>query len=253
MLNISKYFVMAQSAVDGNCEELTNHVKCEFCDIKKVVKWKCLDCGLIICDECKDKIHRKIKRGKDHKIVNIHEKEYQQFTESDFLNIQCQEHSEQLYCLFCKTCENLACPRCIVKCHKGHELIEINEMYNTEINRLRKEQSIHQNDITKAVSKMHEEKQKQISENSIYCKVNKEINSHEKVLINSVKEYANICRSNLKKSHTEISKSIEENIDVLSINIKRFEGKYNELEDCINTADVAEFFKILVELTEKCI
>lgn len=242
---------MAQSAVDGNCEELTKHIKCEFCDIKKVVKWQCLDCGLIICDDCKDKIHRKIKRGKDHKIISIHEKVHLQFTESDFLNIQCQEHSEQLYCLFCKTCGNLVCPRCIVKFHKGHELIEINEMYNTEIDRLRKEQNIQQNDITKAVSKMHEEKQKQISENSIYCKVNKDINTQEKALINAVKEYAKICRNKLDKSHAEISRRIEENINTISRNMKQFEGKYKELENCINTADVAEFFQNVAGISEK--
>ncbi|XP_063435642.1 uncharacterized protein LOC134716561 [Mytilus trossulus] len=242
---------MAQSAVDGNCEELTKHIKCEFCDIKKVVKWKCLDFGLIICDDCKEKIHRKIKRGKDHKIVNIHEKEHLQFTESDFLNIQCKEHSEQLYCLFCKTCGNLVCPRCIVKCHKGHELIEINEMYNTEINRLKNGQSIRQNDITKAVSQMHTEKKKQISENSIYCKVHKDINTQEKSLINTVKEYAKQCRNKLDKSHAETSRNIEGNINTISRNMKQFEANYKELENCINTSDVAEFFQNAGETSTK--
>ncbi|XP_052100327.1 uncharacterized protein LOC127734476 [Mytilus californianus] len=233
---------MAQSAVDGNSEKFATHVNCEFCDTKKEVKWKCLDCGKIICNECKDKIHKKIRRGKYHEIVEIKEDKQVNFPETDFVNTKCQYHSEQLYSHFCKTCENLVCLRCIVRCHKGHELIEINEMYHTEINRLKKGQSILQNDITKAVTKMHEEKQKQISENSIYCNLKEEIDTQEKALINAVKEYANICRSKLDTSHKEISISIGENIDALSRNIKQFEGKYNELEDCLYTADIADFF-----------
>ncbi|CAC5420301.1 unnamed protein product [Mytilus coruscus] len=158
---------MALSPVDEHKEGHTQHV-CEFCDTKKVVKWKCLDCGFITCDESKDKIHRKIKRGKDHRIINIHEK----------LKLQ-------------------------LKCTKKNK--------------------------------------NKILEHSIYCKVNKEIHTQEKVLINAVK-YAKICRRKLDKSHTEIS-SIEENIDAISRSMKQFEGKYNELEDFINTADVAEFFQ----------
>ncbi|CAC5420300.1 unnamed protein product [Mytilus coruscus] len=242
---------MAQSAVDGNSEKFATHVNCEFCDTKKEVKWKCLDCGKIICNECKDKIHKKIRRGKYHEIVEIKEDKQLNFPETDLVNTKCQDHSEQLYSHFCKTCENLVCPSCIVKCNKGHELIEINEMYHSEINRLKKGQSILQNDIAKAATKMHEEKQKQISENSMYCKVNKDINTQENALINAVKEYAQICRMKLNKNHKEISKNIEENIDTISRNINQFEEKYNELEDSITTADVAAFFRSVGRIDRK--
>lgn len=117
-------------------------VNCQLCNTDKFIKWKCIECNLLMCNTCRDKIHPKFINATDHKIVDI--KDIGQHNEElDFTNIKCIEHSEQFYCLFCKKCENLVCPTCVSKVHKVHanDFIEIREAYDIEIDRLNKESS----------------------------------------------------------------------------------------------------------------
>ncbi|XP_071136376.1 uncharacterized protein [Mytilus edulis] len=46
-------------------------VQCQLCEGDPKVKWKCLDCDLLMCSKCKDKIHSKFKSEKNHRIIDI--------------------------------------------------------------------------------------------------------------------------------------------------------------------------------------
>ncbi|VDH97205.1 Hypothetical predicted protein [Mytilus galloprovincialis] len=46
---------------------------CELCEIETKIQWKCIDCILLLCDKCKNKVHSKFKKAKDHKIITIKE------------------------------------------------------------------------------------------------------------------------------------------------------------------------------------
>ncbi|VDI63861.1 Hypothetical predicted protein [Mytilus galloprovincialis] len=46
---------------------------CELCEIETKIQWKCIDCNLLLCDKCKNKVHSKFKKAKDHKIITIKE------------------------------------------------------------------------------------------------------------------------------------------------------------------------------------
>ncbi|CAG2194690.1 TRIM9_67 [Mytilus edulis] len=46
-------------------------IQCQLCEGDPKIKWKCLDCDLLMCSKCKDKIHSKFKSEKEHEIVDI--------------------------------------------------------------------------------------------------------------------------------------------------------------------------------------
>ncbi|CAC5418594.1 unnamed protein product [Mytilus coruscus] len=73
-------------------------------------------------------IHLKFKKAKDHKIITgRHGDDSGQIL--DFSDISCKDHSGQVCCLFCKTCDCLVCPTGVTKTHKTHELVEIEKAF----------------------------------------------------------------------------------------------------------------------------
>lgn len=44
--------------------------KCEFCE-ESIVKWKCINCKLFLCDLCKSRIHSKIESYAQHYVINF--------------------------------------------------------------------------------------------------------------------------------------------------------------------------------------
>ncbi|XP_063408985.1 uncharacterized protein LOC134692463 [Mytilus trossulus] len=46
-------------------------LSCQLCDNPNVIKWKCKDCELLMCDTCKERIHPKFKLSETHTILAI--------------------------------------------------------------------------------------------------------------------------------------------------------------------------------------
>lgn len=44
---------------------------CELCKVETKIKWKCTNCDLLMCDQCKDKVHPKLKKSMEHKVIPI--------------------------------------------------------------------------------------------------------------------------------------------------------------------------------------
>ncbi|XP_063406024.1 GRB2-related adapter protein-like [Mytilus trossulus] len=55
-----------------NENEAQTAFMCQFCD-QQNVKWKCEDCGVYLCNACKEKIHPRLKSSDKHKIISIRE------------------------------------------------------------------------------------------------------------------------------------------------------------------------------------
>ncbi|XP_076087271.1 uncharacterized protein LOC143057765 [Mytilus galloprovincialis] len=98
-------------------------VGCEICQGKNKIEFKCLDCNILMCSGCKDRVHLKI--AKDHQITDIKEIGKR----VTFSEIKCEHHTGQACCLFCQTCKTFICVKCVAKVHNGHQLIE-EEDYN---------------------------------------------------------------------------------------------------------------------------
>ncbi|CAC5359096.1 TRIM71 [Mytilus coruscus] len=48
-------------------------LSCNLCNLQSVIKWKCTDCELLMCDNCKSNIHSRIKTADKHTIITIQE------------------------------------------------------------------------------------------------------------------------------------------------------------------------------------
>ncbi|CAC5392948.1 unnamed protein product [Mytilus coruscus] len=98
-------------------------VGCELCKGQNKIQFKCIDCELLMCCECMDRVHLRI--AKDHQITDI--KDIGKHV--TFSEIKCETHTGQACCLFCQTCKTFICIKCVAKVHNGHKLIE-EEDYN---------------------------------------------------------------------------------------------------------------------------
>ncbi|CAC5394720.1 unnamed protein product [Mytilus coruscus] len=114
-------------------------VFCSLCEEETKIKWKCLDCDMLMCDKCKEKIHMKFKFAKDHEVISIQQVRLH-YEEIDFSNLSCRTHTRQLCVMFCKSCDCLVCPLCISEIHNGHGLVPTREGYEINIDKLKTKQ-----------------------------------------------------------------------------------------------------------------
>jgi hypothetical protein len=83
---------MAESVVKAQ-----DFICCQLCETEQKIKWKCIECELLMCDKCNKKIHPKFKNAKDHRIIDIKDVGIQDEGRGDnldFTNIKCKLHQE---------------------------------------------------------------------------------------------------------------------------------------------------------------
>lgn len=44
---------------------------CGICETDRTIKWKCIDCDNLLCNNCKEKVHPKFQNAKNHQVVNL--------------------------------------------------------------------------------------------------------------------------------------------------------------------------------------
>lgn len=105
---------------------------CQFCDSNNNVKWKCYDCLLILCENCKVKLHSKVTFDKVHTVRSVLDPEPSENEVSKstkFHRILCKVHQQQPCCLFCVSCDQLICPYCLLDFHKDHAHEDIQKAF----------------------------------------------------------------------------------------------------------------------------
>ncbi|XP_071153823.1 uncharacterized protein [Mytilus edulis] len=61
---------------------------CALCEVDPKVKWKCLDCKLLMCIKCKDRVHPKFKAANEHRVIDIKELQLDGKEEYDAFNAE---------------------------------------------------------------------------------------------------------------------------------------------------------------------
>ncbi|XP_071169918.1 uncharacterized protein [Mytilus edulis] len=216
-------------------------VSCGLCETDRPIKWKCLDCDLLLCNHCKEKVHLRVKTAKDHRVIDIKEIGLHK-EELNFASISCQGHTGQYTCLYCKTCDTLVCPTCVSKVHKKHELTEIQEGYDMKIDELKKGQRKIQRDRKEIVSKKEQLNQLFLTEKNKYNQANKDICKHEKSVKAVVERHFKKLRDELDINIETISNTIKSDLNDVSVLLKQTDNKNNEGQELIQLTDASKFF-----------
>ncbi|XP_071170001.1 uncharacterized protein [Mytilus edulis] len=216
-------------------------INCGLCETDRPIKWKCLECDLLLCNHCKEKVHLRVKTAKDHRIIDI--KEIGLYKEElDFANIPCQDHTGQYTCLYCKTCDTLVCPTCVSKVHKKHDLTEIQEGYDIKIDKLKKGQTKIQTDKREIVSRKEQLNQLLSSENSKYDQVKQDVLKHEKSVKAEVERHFKELRDKLDQNHNSVFNTVKSDLNAVSVILKQADNKNNDVQEFIQISNASKFF-----------
>lgn len=215
-------------------------MSCNVCESETKLKWKCIDCDLLMCNKCREKIHPKFKNADDHTILDI--KEVGRSLGNINLNftaIKCKVHKVQTCCLFCSTCDHLVCPICIAKIHTGHSFSEIKEVYNMELDKLKNRKlkmEIEERGLANDERKLNQLK---ISE---FCKgerVLKDIQAQKEELIGHADEFSKKVHQQMKSNEDSIS--VEQNKTMNSR--EKLREQFLKIDELIGSIDPVEFFE----------
>ncbi|XP_071162812.1 uncharacterized protein [Mytilus edulis] len=224
-------------------------VSCKLCETDRPIKWKCIDCNILMCNHCKEQVHSKFKNAHEHKTIDIKDIGLHR-EEIDFTNIKCNQHSSQSCCLFCKTCDCLVCPTCFAKDHKQHDLIEISEGYNMKIQRLKDGQDKIQSSNVKTSIQIGQLQNLGNEENLKHLQVRTDITEHKKVVKKQVEKYFKELINKLDQSHANALLSHTSDLNAVSLSNTQIKNKTTEVHEFMQITDASKFFREVNEMEQ---
>ena len=212
---------------------------CQLCENDPKLKWKCIDCGLLMCQRCRDKVHPKFPLAQDHIIIDIKDiHQHQSEPKLEFTQLKCGVHTGQKSCLYCITCDELVCPLCIAKTHnKQHDLIEISEGYQIRAEKIRNGQKNIDQKIQLQIRGEEDLGKIKLQEHTKFQKTRKEILDFEKALSAAVKAHVNKLLSELDQQWRDVSKSIDKETNKVKKNQKTLLEQNDKINDIIQSCD----------------
>lgn len=102
--------------------------ECQYCTNTRSIRWKCLDCNIIFCDNCKINIHSTIKLSEHHHILdttNPTGNASDVYRRADLQAIPCEIHSDKFCTFYCRNLDKLVCDKCPLTLHKQSTLCNI--------------------------------------------------------------------------------------------------------------------------------
>ncbi|VDI45562.1 Hypothetical predicted protein [Mytilus galloprovincialis] len=212
---------------------------CNFCEEDTKIKWKCINCDVLMCAKCKDKIHAKLKNSKDHNVIDIKEVGIYR-GKLDFSELKCYAHAGQSAVMFCTTCDRLVCTSCISKIHHGHGFVEISEGCNSKVEKIQHEQ-IKAKEKIKELTKRKGEMSPdvRIEDDAKYKELMKSIEICELDLKNSVEKYVKQLKGEMKRKLSEFKKEEINNVEKVVSNLQKLSSNADEI---VNSKDAQKIF-----------
>lgn len=97
---------------------------CQLCD-RNCIKWKCVECAELFCDDCK-KVHGRSKATRHHQVVSIRDIN-EEILENSALNLNCPHHN-CVCTMLCATCSECTCANCVTDNHNGHTFQDLKSL-----------------------------------------------------------------------------------------------------------------------------
>ena len=124
---------------------------CQFCEECSEIKWKCINCDLLLCQFCTTRIHSKSKSSTEHEIINLRdcvtEFVLDKTRKVDLKKMTCAQHSNEKCVLHCKNCNMPVCCDCLIGDHHNHTYSKLDKVYKENIEDIRDIKSKIESDI----------------------------------------------------------------------------------------------------------
>lgn len=170
-----------------------NILLCQLCELESKIQVKCIDCDLLMCKKCHQKVHPKFKLAKEHKIIDIKDislNQEEEIPKVDFKAEKCRVHKAQTICLYCITCSQPVCPVCIANEHQKHDFKEPEKLYSEKYTTIKEiNDSIENETLVRVDEQLNEIEVKRESDNRHFMKIKSEIQQKEKTLTAAFRGY----------------------------------------------------------------
>ncbi|XP_063420943.1 uncharacterized protein LOC134706165 [Mytilus trossulus] len=222
-------------------------VTCQLCDEETKINWKCIECDSLLCDRCKS-IHSKVKTQLEHSVINlkdIGQQDTYRKPEARLKVIRCETHEQQTYCVYCRDCEQLACPVCLSQNHKKHDLEEIRTIVEEKMKEMKdyeqkyitiilKKDEYNDFILDKAVL-IHEER---------YEDTKNKVKDYEQFMKNEVTKHIHELLVDLDDRLKTTKLSISQEKTKLDERKSQMNEKIREIRECEKKTDIKAILKI---------
>lgn len=217
---------------------------CKICENGPKVKWKCLECELMMCQRC-EKVHQKFLSANDHTVVDIRDigkYETESKTKQNFNKIVCVNHSTRNCCMFCKPCDQTVCPACIATTHKRHDLIELCEGYAIKIAKIREQQENIDATIHSFTRGSEELRELKCLEQARCKRTRIGIRNYEQTLSDAVKKHVNKLLDEVDQKLEDFTKTIDTKETEWSTACQKLIKQRNQVNDVLHSHDAGGVF-----------
>ncbi|XP_071153503.1 uncharacterized protein [Mytilus edulis] len=217
-------------------------VGCELCDGGNKIKFKCLDCQLLMCSRCKYKVHARFKNATEHRIRDIKELEQEEEVDTfNFSDVKCLEHPDQACCVYCQTCKQVICLKCVTKVHNGHTFIDEEELNDkktiTRSGQKKSDESIH--NLTSTLDKVQDIKDQ---EDAKFRKIKQDILSHRDAFKCEVDKHADNLVKDLEQTWELNSQEIGAKQSKIKKTLENLQRESNNVKSITTSKDFVKFF-----------
>ncbi|CAC5389103.1 unnamed protein product [Mytilus coruscus] len=232
-------------------------VDCQFCDSsrnRRGARWKCLNCDLILCENCKTGKHSRIKNSNQHRIIDMQTPEetihIDWIREVDLQKIVCIGHANRKCYHFCKDCKKPICTSCILENH-DHNLVELEIIYKDQqqrLNNIRREIDKDLQTLPGIIAKISQEEE-EISRN---CdEVRQKIEQRE----SEIKEQATHDAKRLLKDLEEFRKTENTVISLKQQKVREYEESLkhqkNNIQETLNSQKAISILTTIGQIDKK--
>ncbi|XP_052068128.1 uncharacterized protein LOC127707569 [Mytilus californianus] len=232
-------------------------VPCQFCENERKITNKCLNCNLLMCENCSVKLHAKVKGADDHTIVNIRSLGPQHSLEfKDFSRINCRKHPIQTACLFCTTCDQSVCPTCVLKVHKKHNIEEFQNVYELKVERLHCGQGKVEKDNTELERRFKNLDDFKTVENIRLSNIRENILDRATLIKSEIDEYVSKLITEVDEENTKFYITVHTEQSKIDDTKKKLNAHRQKAQEMKDTPDMTEFFAKITDVTqtmEKCL
>lgn len=232
-------------------------VICQFCENERKITNKCLDCNLLMCENCSVKLHPKVKGASDHTVVNIgilgpqHSQKFK-----DFSSIKCKEHPSQTACLFCNTCDQALCPGCVSSVHQKHNIGEFQNMYQLKVERLHCGQVKLERDYKEIERRSNNLGFIKTAENIRRSNTRQNIRDRVTLVKSKIDEHANELITEIDDENAKFDIIIRIEQSKINDISEKLNANKQKLQDMTDTSDMVDFFAKIADVNksiEECL